>query len=386
MGGTQFNGLALVHELVRTGHDVTILNRGQSRKQVPRSVRRLYADRTDHEALRKALEGEEFDCVHDISAYRPEDVKAMTSILHGRTGHYVFASSTVIYAASHLLPITEHHPVDRSERQNEYGLNKLLCEDHLIREHRERGFPASIVAFSMVFGPHNIIPDREQRMFVRLARGRKALLPGDGTTLGQVGFVEDEARMQRLWDRALGYGRRALCVEMPQPCQALDRPFDEFSASLVTLGPEDVPTLYGFGVAWAGWVQANAGDWRAVAQIPKLEVLMQRVVELDASYDHGSAHVYLGVLFTQRPASLGGQPERGREHFEQALAIAERRNLMTQVLYARHYARLVFDRPLHDSLLREVMDADPQAPGLTLANTLAREQARRLLDAADDYF
>jgi hypothetical protein len=199
-------------------------------------------------------------------------------------------------------------------------------------------------------------------------------------------FVADEARMQRLWERALGYGRRALCVEMPQPCEALDRPFDEFVASLATVGSEDVPTLYGFGVAWAGWVQANAGDWRAVAQIPKLEALMQRVVELDASYDHGSAHVYLGVLFTQRPASLGGQPERGREHFEQALAISERRNLMTQVLYARHYARLVFDRPLHDSLLREVMDADPQAPGLTLANTLAREQARRLLDDADDYF
>ena len=103
MGGTQFNGLALVHELVRTGHDVTILNRGHSQKPVPRSVRRLYADRTDHEALRKALEGCEFDCVHDVSAYRPEDVKAMTEILRGRTGHYVFASSTVIYAASKLL-------------------------------------------------------------------------------------------------------------------------------------------------------------------------------------------------------------------------------------------------------------------------------------------
>jgi len=209
MGGTQFNGLALVHELVRTGHDVTILNRGRSQKAVPRSVRRLYADRTDHEALRKALEGCEFDCVHDISAYRPEDVKAMTRILHGRTGHYVFASSTVIYAASHLLPITENHAVDRSERQNEYGLNKLLCEDHLIREHRERGFPASIVAFSMVFGPHNIIPDREQRMFVRLARGRKVLLPGDGTTLGQVGFVEDEARALRaMMGNPRTFGRR----------------------------------------------------------------------------------------------------------------------------------------------------------------------------------
>ena len=30
MGGTQFNGYALVKELVRTGHDVTIVNRGKT--------------------------------------------------------------------------------------------------------------------------------------------------------------------------------------------------------------------------------------------------------------------------------------------------------------------------------------------------------------------
>jgi hypothetical protein len=199
-------------------------------------------------------------------------------------------------------------------------------------------------------------------------------------------FVEDEARVRRLWDRALGYARRALCVEAPSPCRALDRPFDEFTASLGAVGCDDVPTLYGFGVAWAGWVQVHANDWRAVAEVPKVEALMRRIVELDESYDQGSAHLYLGVLLTQRPASLGGQPERGRQHFERALALSGRRNLMAQVLYAEHYARLVFDRPLHDRLLREVLDADPQAPGLTLANTLAREQARRLLDGADDYF
>ena len=102
----------------------------------------------------------------------------MTEIFRGRTGHYVFISSTVIYAASDLLPITESSALDRSERQNEYGLNKIACEDFLFREHRERGFPATVVALSMVFGPNNILPDREQRMFVRLLRGRKVLIPG----------------------------------------------------------------------------------------------------------------------------------------------------------------------------------------------------------------
>jgi nucleoside-diphosphate-sugar epimerase len=209
MGGTQFNGLALVRELVRSGHDVTILNRGKTAAALPAGVSRLVADRKEPESVRAALGGRDFDCVYDISAYRPEDVRLMSELLRGRVGHYVFASSTVIYAASNLLPIGEGHPVDRSDRQNEYGLNKILCEDHLIREHRERGFPATIVAFSMVFGPHNILPDREQRMFIRLLRGRKVLIPGDGTTLGQVGHVYDEARALRmLMGRPVTFGRR----------------------------------------------------------------------------------------------------------------------------------------------------------------------------------
>ncbi len=203
MGGTQFNGFALVRELVRRGHDVTILNRGRTEAALPRAVKRLVCDRTDPAAMRKTVAGLEFDCIHDISGYRPEDVQLMVKLFRGRTGHYIFASSTVIYAATNCLPIAEGHPLDRSPAQNEYGMNKILCEDLLVREHREHGFPASLAAFSMVFGPRNIIPDREQRMFVRLYRGRKVLVPGDGTTVGQIGHVDDEAR--------------ALCAMMQNP-------------------------------------------------------------------------------------------------------------------------------------------------------------------------
>jgi len=209
MGGTQFNGFALVKELVRQGHDVTIVNRGKTDAPLPRSVKRLVCDRTDESAMRATLGGLEFDVVHDVSAYRPEDVALMVDLFRGRTGHYVFASSTVIYAATNALPITERHAVDRSPQQNEYGLNKLLCEEILIREHRENGFPASLTAYSMVFGPRNIIPEREQRMFMRLAAGRKVLVPGDGTTVGQVGHVDDQARaLVAMMQNPRTFGRR----------------------------------------------------------------------------------------------------------------------------------------------------------------------------------
>jgi len=199
-------------------------------------------------------------------------------------------------------------------------------------------------------------------------------------------FVADEARRLRLSDRAFGYAQRALCEQRASVCEAADRPYEEFIASLGETGAGDVPSLYGFGAAWASWVQARAGDWGAVAQIPKIEALMQRVVELDEPYEDGAAHLYLGVLLTQRPASLGGKPEQAREHFERTIELSEGRDLMAKVLYAQQYARLVFDRPLHDRLLGEVVAADPAAPGRTLANTLAQQQARVLLADADEYF
>jgi len=74
------------------------------------------------------------------------------------------------------------------------------------------------------------------------------------------------------------------------------------------------------------------------------------------------------------------------EHFEQAIELSGGRDLMAKVLLASEYARMAFDRDLHDRLCREVLGASPEAPGLTLSNTLAQERAQRLLDSSDDYF
>jgi hypothetical protein len=199
-------------------------------------------------------------------------------------------------------------------------------------------------------------------------------------------FVTDPPRRRRLWDRALDYARRALCIRLPAPCATLEGPAEPFVASLEGVGRSDVPVLFGFGAAFAGWVQAHADDWGAVAEIPKIEALMERVVALDETYERGGAHLYLGVLLTQRPASLGGRPEEARQHFERAIALSDGLDLMAKVLFAQQYARLVFDQPLHDRLLEEVLAADPRAPGMTLSNTVAQEEAARLLDESDEYF
>ena len=199
-------------------------------------------------------------------------------------------------------------------------------------------------------------------------------------------FVADSARSSALNAKARDYGERVLCLNDAALCEAIVGPFDVFEAQILRTDASDLPALYGFGSAWAGYIQANSADWNAVADLPKVQALMERVVALDPSYAEGSAQLYLGVLYTLRPAHLGGLPEIGRAHFERSIEISNGQNLMAKVMFAQSYARLVFDRDLHDRLLLEVTEAEPAAPGFTLSNTLAQEIAQELLAGADDYF
>lgn len=199
-------------------------------------------------------------------------------------------------------------------------------------------------------------------------------------------FVKEPERVKRLARKARDYSDRALCIHDVQLCKVLELPYEDFAAAIDKLGVGDVPLLYASGTAWAGWIQANSGDWNAIASLAKVKAMMTRVVDLDERYSHGEAHLYLGVFATLLPPALGGKPDEGRIHFERAIELSAGRDLMAKVEYARRYARITYDRPLHDRLLHEVLDADAVAPGLTLSNVLAKRQAKELLASADSYF
>ena len=199
-------------------------------------------------------------------------------------------------------------------------------------------------------------------------------------------FVKDNKRAQRLTQKALGYGFRAACTSIPEACTLQESKFQVFTEVINKMEKDDVPVLYTIGSAWAGWIQAHKGDFNAIAQLSRVETIMQRVAVLDETYQAGGAHVYLGVLATWLPPALGGKPNIGKKHFERAVEISGNRNLMAKVMYARYYARLMFDQKLHDRLLHEVLEADPNVSGHTLINILAQKDAEQLLKSGKDFF
>ncbi len=134
---------------------------------------------------------------------------------------------------------------------------------------------------------------------------------------------------------------------------------------------DDLPFLFTLGSTWASWIMAYKDDFNALADISRIETIMLRVVELDETYKEGAAFMYLGTLATFLPPALGGKPEQGKHYFEKAIALSQGKNLMAKVTYAQLYAKMMFDRPLHDRLLTEVMEARPDIDGYTLINTYA---------------
>lgn len=199
-------------------------------------------------------------------------------------------------------------------------------------------------------------------------------------------FVNSPERAGKLADKARRYAERAICEDYPWFCGYEHAELGEFTAHLNTIDASNIANLYVYGTAWAAWIQTHGQDWDAIADLPKIEAIMQRIVVLDEKYEWGRAHLYLGVIHSQLSPALGGNPENGRAHFERALAISGGKDLIAKVEFARNYARLTFNQPLHDQLLNEVLAADPNVPNLVLTNQLARQYARELLDSSKRYF
>ena len=161
---------------------------------------------------------------------------------------------------------------------------------------------------------------------------------------------------------------------------------DEIEQELAKIPPSRVGNLFWGAYGWAVWIQYQEGAPAALADLPIVEQIMLRVVELDESYNHGGAHIFLGSYYGSRPQMYGGNPEASREHFERALTINHRKFLLTQVAYARTYARLMYDRDLYLNLLNEVLDRPLTDSSMAASNKLAKVMAAEHINRVDEFF
>lgn len=188
IGGTRNLGPDLVAALLRQDHRVTVLNRGRTPSDLPAEVERLTADRSDEAALAAVLGGRVFDLVVDTTLYNGPDARAVTRLLEGRAGRYVFWSTGQVYLVK--KDGREERGEGRAWRESDYdgplmpepepgydrdqwlyGVEKREAEDVLRAAFDRTGFPYLALRMPMI--------NSRRDHYGRLAAYAKMISAGD---------------------------------------------------------------------------------------------------------------------------------------------------------------------------------------------------------------
>jgi nucleoside-diphosphate-sugar epimerase len=203
IGGTRFVGRHTVGEFRDAGYEVTIFNRGNHDNPFADApdVDHFEGDRTDEGRLRLASERVDPDVVVDCVAYRPGEVRAATDVF-AEVDAYVYVSSGAAYGAERvpkredetpLEPCTPEQATDDSWET--YGARKAEG-DRAVSSAAEAGVRAMSVRPPVVYGPYDYT-ERFDYWIDRVLHHDRVVVPGDGTNLWHLVYVEDVASALR---------------------------------------------------------------------------------------------------------------------------------------------------------------------------------------------
>jgi nucleoside-diphosphate-sugar epimerase len=200
IGGTGIISSACADLAIARGHELFVLNRSTSTKYpFPEGATLLKGDiHADEAHLAALVAGRRFDAVVDYIAFTPNDIERDLRLFRGRTDQFVFISS----ASAYQKPVKNYLITEETPLENpfwEYSRNKIACEDLLMQEYRENGFPVTIIRPSHTYG-HSQIPfgyaawGGPWTVIDRMKRGKKVIVHGDGTSLWVLTWNADFAK------------------------------------------------------------------------------------------------------------------------------------------------------------------------------------------------
>ena len=198
IGGTGTISSAITRQLAAGGHELCLLNRGSRKNEVPASVKQVIADIDDTDEVLRQLGDAQFDAVCEFIGFLPSQVERDIRLFKGRTRQYVYISSASAYnkpAANHV--ITEGTTL--ANPHWEYSRNKIACEELLMREWRDNGFPVTIVRPSHTYCERGVPVSvhglkGSWQVLKRMMEGKPVIVNGDGSSLWTLTWNEDFAR------------------------------------------------------------------------------------------------------------------------------------------------------------------------------------------------
>jgi tetratricopeptide (TPR) repeat protein len=139
--------------------------------------------------------------------------------------------------------------------------------------------------------------------------------------------------------------------------------------------------------SWSLWIKLNIHKPEALAQLGDAQLCIDKLVEKYPDTFFGLPFLLKALSHSVKPAMLGGDFEKAKEYYDNALRSGKRMLFLSQYYYARYYCVGIQNREMYISLLNEIISGNIEYPEeLSLINSVFREKAKILLNNIDDYF
>ena len=192
-------------------------------------------------------------------------------------------------------------------------------------------------------------------------------------------------RAGKLYIRARDYGLRGLDVNHPGFQKALaSNPKD----AVRKMTKRDVPLLYWTAASWGAAISVSKNNPDLVADLPKVEVLIDRALELDESFEHGAIHTFLISYEMARPGvKADAAAASAKTHFDRAMELTGGKLASPLVAYAeavcvQKQQRAEFERLLNQAL---TINVDEKVEW-RLTNLIMQRRSKWLLSKKDELF
>ncbi len=199
IGGTGTISMAITRQLAENPDwELYLLNRGTRAQELPQGVKTITADINNEQQVAEAIRDISFDCVCDFIAFVPGQLERDYRLFAGKTKQFMFISS----ASAYQKPLSDYKITESTPLANpywEYSRNKIACEEYLMKQYREQGFPITIIRPSHTYDERNVPVGAHGdkgswQVLKRMMDGKPVIIQGDGTSLWTITHNSDFAK------------------------------------------------------------------------------------------------------------------------------------------------------------------------------------------------
>jgi nucleoside-diphosphate-sugar epimerase len=216
IGGTGHIGTYLVPRLVRLGHHVIVLTRGQRQPYHPHpawdAVEQVVVDRTSSEAANtfgREVLALKPDVVMDMLCFSMASARQLAEALAGNIQLFAHCGTVWVRGYGAEVPASEDQP---RNPPSSYGIQKNETENYLLDLSRRTGFPATVLHPGHISGPGwlPVGPTgcHDPKALGRCIRGEAVVLPNLGMETVHHVHADDVAqgfeKALTHWNQAVG--------------------------------------------------------------------------------------------------------------------------------------------------------------------------------------